>query len=199
MSVIKSVSYSQTEILQSIMELQKIDQFDLDVTYGRGGFWRDLPEPELRFDRSPVSSDVVPADVRQLPLRDESVRSVAFDPPFLATKGPSLKKTGPNLVVKRFGSYPNENELFVMYYMALLEIYRVLQPGGILVFKCQDKVSSGKQYFSHCLVWEQALWAEFYPKDLYVLVAKSRLTPAWQVRGQQHARKFHSYFWVFEK
>lgn len=70
-----------------------------------------------------------------------------FDPPFLATTGPSLRKNDDsNIIAKRFGTYKNEIELHQMYFDSMKEFYRILKPGGILIVKCQDKVSSGKQY-----------------------------------------------------
>jgi hypothetical protein len=69
----------------------------------------------------------------------------------------------------------------------------------VLIFKCQDKVSGGKQYFSHCFIKEEAEKIGFYPKDLFILLAKNRIMADWQVENQKNARKFHSYFWVFEK
>ena len=69
---------------------------------------------------------------------------------------------------------------------------------GILIFKCQDKVSSGKQYLSHIFIINEAVELGFYPKDLFVLIAKTRLVADWQ-KNQKHSRKFHSYFLVFEK
>lgn len=42
----------------------------------------------------------------------------------------------------------------------------------------------------------EALRYGFYPKDLFMLLAKVRLNDG---REQQHARKYHSYYWVFEK
>ncbi len=68
--------------------------------------------------------------------------------------------------------------------------------GGIVIFKCQDVVSGGKQYFSHCWIMDEAIRFGFYPKDLFILIAKVRLNDG---REQQHGRKYHSYFWVFEK
>ena len=35
--------------------------------------------------------------------------------------------------------------------------------------------------------------------DIFVLLAKSRLTAKWQLKNQRHARKFHSYFLVLKK
>lgn len=181
------------------MRLFDVDRFDLDVTYSTGKMWDGLNQPRLKFDVEPAFDWVEKADVRSLPIADGSIPSVMFDPPFLATTGKSLKKSGDsNVIAKRFGVYPNETKLHTMYRGALDELHRVLTPGGLLVFKCQDKVSSGHQYFSHVYVHDYAIQSGFYPKDLFVLVAKSRLVAKWQ-RKQQHARKYHCYFWVFQK
>ncbi len=123
-----------------------------------------------------------------------------FDPPFLATTGKSLKsKNNNNYINKRFGVYTSENELHQMYIDTLKESYRILKSNGILIFKCQDKVSSQKQYFSHCFVYNEAVKVGFYPKDLFILLSKNRIVADWQLKNQQHARKFHCYFWVFQK
>ena len=88
---------------------------------------------------------------------------------------------------------------FCRYRDALKEAYRVLKPGGVLIFKCQDKTSSGKQFFSHCFIWQAAIDAGFYPLDLFILLAKSRLVADWQRTNQKHARKYCCFFWVFSK
>ena len=75
-------------------------------------------------------------------------------------------------------------------------VEEILKNDGIVIFKCQDCVSSAKQYFSHCWVMYEAMKYGFYPKDLFILFAKNRINDG---RKQQHARKYHSYFWVFKK
>ena len=100
---------------------------------------------------------------------------------------------------RRFGVYPDEKSLHQMYVDIIREAYRVLKPDGILIFKCQDKVSSGKQYLSHVFVINTAVETGFYPKDLFVLLARNRLVADWQTRNQQHSRKWHCYFVVFQK
>ena len=52
---------------------------------------------------------------------------------------------------------------------------------------------------SHVFIMNEAVKLGFYPKDLFILLAKNRLVADWQVKNQKNARKFHSYFWVFEK
>ncbi len=198
-TVIKSISFSQKEILKSIIKLYCPNGFDLDPTYSTGVFYKGIKEPKFKFDIAPRRKDVIKADVIDLPIKDNSLKSIIFDPPFLACTGPSLYgKSNNNIITKRFGRYPSMNSLWTMYYAALEEFYRVLSDNGIIVFKIQDSISSGKQYLSHYEVITQALNIGFYPKDMFVLLAKNRILSG-KHSNQQHARKFHSYFLVFEK
>ena len=120
------------------------------------------------------------------------------DLPFLATTGASLNKTSGNKINRRFSVCASEQELASLYQDALREAWRVLSPGGVLVMKCQDKVSSGKQYMMHCQIYDWAISLGFDVLDLFILLAKNRLIANWQ-RSQKHARKHHCYFWVFQK
>ena len=52
---------------------------------------------------------------------------------------------------------------------------------------------------SHVFIMNEAVKIGFYPKDLFILLAKNRVVADWQVKNQKNARKFHSYFWVFQK
>ena len=176
-------------------------RIDCDPTYSIGVFYNGtgIEPPVLKFDISPQADGVIEADARCLPLENESVSCVMFDPPFLATKGKLLMEKRGNKINLRFGVYPDEQSLHQFYADAIVEIYRILKSNGILIFKCQDKVSGGKQYMSHVFVMNKAVETGFYPKDLFVLLAKSRLIADWQVRNQKTARKFHSYFEVFQK
>lgn len=199
---VTSVSYDQTQILLDILQLHVPEhRIDCDATFSKGSFYKDgrIAVPQYRFDISPQAESVVEADSRHLPLESESIGCMVFDPPFLATKGKSLKENEGNIIARRFGVYPNEQSLHQFYVDSLREAYRVLKPRGILIFKCQDKVSSGKQYMSHVFIEQEAIKIGFYPKDLFVLLARSRLVAEWQTRNQKNARKYHSYFWVFQK
>ena len=202
MDVIRSISYDQTEILLNILRLHvPSGVIDCDPTYSKGQFYKDglIKQPRLRFDLYPSGPGIEKADCRHLPIEDNTLNCMILDPPFLATTGKSLSSKIGNIINRRFGVYPNEKALHQFYIDSLKEAYRVLKPHGILIFKCQDKVSSGTQYLSHVFICNEAVNIGFYPRDLFVLLARSRLTADWQARNQQSARKFHCYFLVFEK
>lgn len=199
MSLIKSISYSSDEIISNILKLHCKGGITLDPTYCRGGFYKkDIPEPSIKMDLLPIVDGVIKADVESLPLRNNSMETIMFDPPFLATSGQTGAEDDNNIIVKRFGLYPNEKELHSFYSRALQELYRVLQNKGILICRSQDKVSGGKQYFSHVFIMNEAVRIGYYVKDLFILLAKNRIVADWQ-RNQKHARKFHSYYIVLEK
>ena len=202
MELIKSTSYDQGEIIQNILKLHVPDgKIDCDPTFSTGAFYNaaGIEAPKLRFDIRPQVEGVVQADARSLPISDGSISCMMLDPPFLATRGASLSQGDGNRINRRFSVYPNEKSLHQCYADMLKEAYRILKPNGILIFKCQDKVSSGKQYLSHVFVIDTAVEIGFYPKDLFVLLAKNRLVADWQRKNQKHSRKFHCYFLVFQK
>lgn len=200
--MIKSLQFNQQQIIQDIINLYiPSKQIDIDPTYSKGIFYKNAPfnAPIYKFDLYPQIEGVQQADCRNLPFEEESVKSIMFDPPFLATTGPSLNSSqNNNLINKRFGVYPNEQALHQMYCDSLKEFWRILKPEGILIFKCQDKVSSGKQYMTHVYTINMAEEIGFYSLDLFILGVESRLVADWQ-KNQKHARKFHSYFLVFQK
>lgn len=194
-----SVSYDQDEILRAISILHNGGKpFECDPTYSKGVFYRNFPEPSLKFDLMPQSPDVQQADCRALPLVDSSVSSIMFDPPFVMS-GDAHKANPTGKITSRFSCFQNYKELMALYRPALVELYRILKPKGILVFKCQDSVSSGKQYLTHADVIQWAQQTGFYSKDVFVLISSGVIIDQTKWLNQQHARKAHSYFLVFVK
>ena len=198
---VKSVYTSNFEAIRNIMDLYKIERFDLDCTYSKGNFWKDLPGPVHKSDLFPVNESVVEANSENLPFDDNSMKSIMYDPPFVVA-GASYKsnKEGSSIIAKRFEGYTTYNDLKVNYFNTLKELYRICDKGGYVVMKCQDTVSGGKNHFTHCLIMNMALQIGFYPRDMFVLTSNVRINrfgTKWT--KQEHARKYHSYFWVFEK
>ena len=198
---VRSVYNSNFEVISNIMALYKIEQFDLDCTYSRGLFWKNLPEPRIKTDLVPVTEDTIQADSEHLPFEDNSMKSVMCDLPFvICGKLYKSNKEGSSVIAKRFEGYVTYNDLKNNYYKTLKELYRICDKDGFIVFKCQDTVSGGLNYFTHAMVFNMALELGFYPRDLFVLVAKMRISSfGGKWNKQEHARKFHSFYWVLEK
>ena len=198
MSVIKSVSESQDEILGWIKKLHCPEGFECDLTYGNGGFWKNIPEPQLVFDKQPLAMHVVEASSSDLPIADGVLGNAVFDPPFITyvKNGRDHGKTGNMVMSKRFSGYWSYDELATHYSKTLVEANRVLKKKGILVFKCQDIIHNHKMHCTHCNVIIWAGNAGFRLKDMFILTAKHRMQ---RKVKQQHARIYHSYFLVLEK
>jgi hypothetical protein len=198
---VKSVYNSNFDTIKNIMFLYNIEQFDLDCTYSKGAFWKDLPSPKFKSDLYPVNEDVVQASSENLPFGEGSMKNIMYDPPFvIAGKTYRDNKDGSSIMAKRFEGYNTYNDLTVNYYNTLKELYRICEKGGHVVMKCQDTVSGGKNHFSHCLIMNMAMEIGFYPRDLFILNSNVRINSfGTKWTKQEHARKYHSYFWVFEK
>lgn len=199
---ITTTSFSNDQIIKNIMSLYDISRFDLDCTYSMGQFWKNLPEPVHKSDLYPKKKDVIEANSVDLPFNDESLRSIMFDPPFVIA-GDTYKNNGEgsSIIAKRFEGYKDFNELKKHYYGTLKEASRILKENGFIVVKCQDVVAQSKNHFSHCLIMNMSLELGFFPRDLFVLLAKHRINSfngsKW--KRQIHARKHHSFFWVLQK
>lgn len=211
--MIKSINYNQHEIIRDIIELHNNGRpIDADITYSKGKFYGsfidsegqrfDIEQPKYKFDVFPLFDDVVKIEKDgNILLEDNSIDSLMIDLPFVITSptSPSLSTTndGNNVIIKRFAFYSSKKEMFDSYKHWIEEAYRVLKKGGILIFKCQPTISSARQIMTNLYSCNVAEEVGFYIKDEFILLAKNRLIG--NVKNQQHARKYHSYFYVFKK
>jgi len=196
-NLIKSVSYNQSEILKNIKYLHCDGVFDVDATFGNGGFYDKSDDwPLMRFDKDESLDNCQTADSTNLPIPDKFVRSILFDPPFLTymKKG----RTGSSIMGKRFSGYWRYDELRDHYIKSLSEFHRVLRSKGVVVFKCQDIIHNHKMHATHVNVIKWAEMIGFRLKDLFILPVKHRMPVGSSENKQQHARVYHSYFLVFE-
>jgi hypothetical protein len=198
---ISTVCHTNQEAIENIMKLYNIEQFDLDCTYSTGNFWKNIPKPKFKSDLLPKFDDVIEANSEELPFEDGSMSSIMYDPPFVISgKMYRENKEGSSIIAKRYEGYTTYEKLTTNYYNTLKELHRVCSDKGYVVFKCQDTVSGGKNHFTHNMIMNMALDIGFYPKDLFILVAKMRLSSfGGKWNKQEHARKFHSYFIVLQK
>ena len=195
LDLVRSVYTTDTEILQGIIQLHNAGQpFDCDPSFSKGVMWKELTEPRLKFDIEPQRADVQEANSNQLPLASNSIESIVFDPPFMFGNHGQQKNY---IMTTRFTRFDSWQELEDMYQDSLQEFHRILKPKGIVAFKCQDHTDS-KTVMTHCYVWKWAEEIGFYAKDIFIKEYKGgrMYNPA---QTQRHARKFHCYWWVFEK
>jgi hypothetical protein len=206
-AVVKSVVSTDEEALLGIMQLHNGSQpYELDPTYSKGAFYRSkVPAPKYKFDLHPQLPGVEQADCQSLPFENGTVSSIVCDLPFMwghhGTNRPDNKNprgySDPATLNGRFSQFASFAELEATYTGALDEFSRILKPKGLLVFRTQDytdKVTT----MTHCEVRQWAKERRFYPKDLLIktVSAGRAYNPA---LVQRHARKFHSYFFVFVK
>jgi DNA modification methylase len=180
-----------------------------DVTAGKLKFWtyvnldkyfcvfsdRDFSRTEIA---KKSSIPCLQADCKNLPYRSESIDVVVIDPPFgqLSTAPQDQEKhhlsDAYNLKEKR-----GEKGVYEMYQQGTLEAFRVLKENGIFIVKCQDFVNSQKQHWLEGYIWTFAEQNGFVRLDKFILVRQE--TPVMRHDVQYHARKNHSYFWLFRK
>jgi hypothetical protein len=194
-NIIKSISSNQIEIINSIISLYCKDGIELDPTYSKGKFYTDITEPKYKYDLFPKNSEIIQSSAECLPIENQSIKSIMFDPPFIADQRNENNKN--SIMVDRFSSFKTIDMLWEWYYLCLVEFKRILIDKGILIFKCQDTVSSGKNYFSHLQIMNMALNIGYNPIDLFILTTENRVI-GYNHHEQKHARKFHSYFMVFK-
>ena len=167
-----------------------------DVTYGRGVFWKSIDTS--KYDFLPSDLQTCPDaryDFRKLPYKSDSLDVVVFDPPYVHNPG--------NFIMN--DRYQNKETTKGMYHKDIINLYRqgmgeamrVLKVGGTLWVKCKDEVESSIQRWSHVEILLTANRMGLYGLDLFVLT-QQRL-PILQHTKQNHARKNHSYLWVFLK
>jgi hypothetical protein len=179
----------------------------LDVTYGKGVFWKEIPAGTYDLEALDIQTGV---DCRRLPHGDSTVDCVVLDPPYMeGLYRPKKDHLAGDGTYKPFRDHYSNGEATIdgprwhaavldMYFKAGREAYRVLRAGGTLIVKCQDEVSANEQHLTHIEIVNDFEKIGLYCKDLFVVMRTNR--PAVSVlRGQVHARKNHSYFLVFAK
>lgn len=89
MDLIKTTSYDQSEIIKNILKLHSLEnKIDCDLTYSTGNFYNKsgIEHPRYKFDIYPQTKDTVESDSRHIPIEDQKLNCIMFDPPLSPVK-----------------------------------------------------------------------------------------------------------------
>jgi hypothetical protein len=168
-----------------------------DVTYGKGVFWRNVDTSRYAFFPSDLlTCPQAPYDFRSLPYDDTFFNILVFDPPYVHNPGSMIINDNYKNKETTKGYY--HRDIIQLYREGMKEANRVLKDGGYLLVKCKDEIESSRQYMSHIEIHDIAVEEQgLSVQDFFVLTQK--VMPIVQHKVQKHARKNHSYLWVFAK
>ncbi|GEM_PF-599007 len=198
--IIKSVSNNQTEILANILRLYIPKRiFDCDLTASILGFYKNgIPLPEYLYDKFPQLPDIKPLDEIET-LSNNAFDSIIADLPFICSgKDNYINEPETNIIHKRFNSFKNREDLFSANDYIINQAFRLLRKNGILCMKTMDTVSGGRQIWTSHYIISKCMEKGFELVDTFILIAKSKPLSG-KIKTQIHARKYHSYFFVFRK
>jgi len=200
MAVYSTIEGNNAELIAKVCELYLgPDDMVADVTYGKGAFWKTVGEAQVTAtDKYSLPPDRQ-MDFAKLKYVDGQFTIVVFDPPYIHTPGEKYQN---NATYNNSETHKDEGSM-EKYHKAVVQRYRrgmceAARVASRMVWvKCQDEVCSGYQWYTHIEVFNIAQSLGLYARDLFVL--KQKGLPTIQHKQQQHARKNHSYLWVFEK
>lgn len=190
-----SVFEDDGEILKAVDDIFLKNQwFDLDCTYSKGVFYKNIPQPKLKSDLTPQYDDVVESDCTKLDfIKDGTLNSIVFDPPFLFRKRKSVNN---DKISARFTYFDTYDDLTEMYKFSLQCFYKKLKNNGYVFFKCQD-MTDGKFYCTHNFIINCANIIGFELKDIIIKRSKTKLQR--DAKQQNCVGKVHSYWLVLQK
>ena len=195
-AIIKTVSDSQDDILCNILRLYiRKDTFDCDLTYSVGNFYKKIEKPEFKFDKYPQIEGVSPLHEAANILQG-SLHSIVVDLPFIVNH--NAKRNLKSKLVDRFDYFQTVNDLYKANDYMIGLAHEKLANGGFLVIKTMDVCGPNGQVWVSNYVHNKAVKCGFTLEDIFILVARTKYL---FTRGskQRHARKYHSYFFVFKK
>lgn len=207
-------------MIADVMELYcKPGMVILDATYGLGVFWKDCdlnPELFIRhdIDKRPIAKGGAAGDgvsFLDLPEPDNSIDIAILDPEYVARGGRKTSTLddgvkGGKGMIARYGMdhAPKTPEaLWTVYAAGIDECTRVLKPGGLLMCKLQNYISSAT--LQPVVVWALQTFAdaglELY--DWATLVGNAGPQPSTNPNGskreQFHLRQNHSHLMIGRK
>lgn len=160
----------------------------IDVTYGKGVFWKKVNQDNFYFTFDDIRTTGV--DFRALPYRDNLYDHGVLDPPYSRRNLEAMEEC---YATKKLTKH---SEIVELYFKGLKELNRVVKPDGYILVKTQDEVCGCKQQWTHIEIYDFATQVlGMYGKDLIHLVNTRKPKINYK---QQHSRKIVSYLWIFQ-
>ena len=176
----------------------------LDCTYNLGKMWKGIDCQVIKTDiDSSFKIDFV-SDFRKLPIQNDSINVIVFDPPHLPVTSASINSSG--LWKERFGNTNqngmgrngyNINGIFDPF---LIEAKRVLVKNGIILAKLIDIIHNHKYQWQHIDFIQKAEKLKLTACDMMIKVTKTggRLNSG-RWKKIKHLRRCHAYWIVIRK
>lgn len=167
----------------------------LDPTYGKGTWWKGTHIEEMcEFTKHDLKLDGV--DFRRLPHDNGTFDVAVFDPPYVAVGGRNTSTIGDFNEAYGLDHVPRTVEgLHQLMVDGLHELWHVLKPKGIVLFKCMNYVSGGK-YRAQGYDALNAVTPRFRLRDEFIHLRKPGPQP--EHARQLHARRNYSHLFVLE-
>lgn len=181
----------------------------LDPTHGKGVWWRKYRPANLTTYCRPQDG----SDFRHLPEEPESFDVIAWDPPYVSTGGVKTS-TLPDFN-DRYGlaEYEEDRRMFSspaelqdLMNDGMSAMFKLLAPGGTLLSKSKNYVSSGKNWFGTDKVRDHAVSLGLVKVAEFVHLSKSggpqekgRTRADGSLTVQMNARNNYSTLAVFVK
>lgn len=183
---------TNADIIATVAPIYLAGRSVLDVTYGRGLWWkRYLPDEFTCHDLDPAKGDGV--DFRALPEADSSVDVVCFDPPYIPQGGDTTSTE--QGFIQSFGLRSTSRAaLWQLMDDGLAECARVARE--FVLMKCCDFTNGGAFHLGHVKAIELAARHGLAVHDLIVHHTGSGPGGHNIVRPIR-ARRHHSYLLVF--
>jgi len=175
------------EIISGLRRLHGSGGRWLDATAGKRIMWRgSIWRPSVFLDVNEERAPAVCGSYYAMPFASDVFGGVVFDPPHL----PANYSAGANGFRERYGLEAGTADMGHV----LIELARVLKPGGLLLVKLCDYVQSCRYVFALVDAVNALRAAGFRCRDLVVKVRRiGPVSGSWKT--QQHTRRAHSW-WI---
>ena len=197
MAVENVVYGNNADLIREVCNLYCKDGDEIaDVTYGKGNFWKKIPEEK---NIAVIGSDMVTVpnrryDFTNLPYEDNSFDVVVLDPPYIHHAGNHMTDANYQNAATTKGF--DQKDIMKLYHDGMKEASRTAKRQ--VWVKGKDQVQGGIQRWSSVALHQIGVSLGLYPRDMFYLVTHSARAGYGRWNNQYHARKPISFLWVFD-